>query len=262
MKGLKGKNVLVTGASLGIGAACAMRFAEEGAHVAINYRSSADAAQAVLRDVKQHSDKSFIVQADVSKEDDVMRMFDETLEKLGGIDILINNAGYLTPEDSHNLSLDAFDSIIGTNLRGAFMCAQQSIRHFLAQDKGGVIINMSSVHQKIPKPRFLAYAVSKGGMQNLTTTLALEYASRGIRVNAVAPGATLTPMNDSWRYDDKRRKEVEDHIPMRRSGATWEMAAITAFLASDEGAYITGQTIYVDGGLTLYADFMESWSSE
>lgn len=262
MRGLKDKNILITGASLGIGAACAVRFAEEGAHVAINYRSSKDAAQQVLSEVQQYDTKSFLVQADVSKEDDVQRMFDETFATLGGIDVLINNAGFLTPEDSHVLSLSEFDRVIGTNLRGAFMCARRSLQHFLEADKPGVIINMSSVHQKIPKPRFLAYAVSKGGMQNLTTTLALEYADKGIRVNAVAPGATLTPMNDSWRYDDQRRDEVEQHIPMRRSGEAWEMAAITAFLASDEAAYITGQTIYVDGGLTLYADFMESWSSE
>ncbi|MFP4323183.1 MAG: glucose 1-dehydrogenase [Anaerolineales bacterium] len=262
MKGVQGKNVLITGASLGIGAACAVRFAQEGAHVAINYRRSETEAKAVLEQVQQYSDKSILVQADVSQETDVNRMFDETLSQMGGLDFLINNAGFLTPQDSHELPLSEFDRVIGTNLRGAFMCAKRSLQHFLAEDKPGVIINMSSVHQTIPKPRFLAYAISKGGMQNLTTTLALEYADKGIRVNAVAPGATLTPMNDSWRHDAGRREAVENHIPMRRSGTAAEMAGITVFLCSEDGAYITGQTIYVDGGLTLYADFKESWSSE
>ena len=262
MKGLKDKKVLITGASLGIGAACAVRFAEEGAHVAINYRSSEDEAKQVLEDVQKHSNQSFLVQADVSKPEDVERMFAETFEKFQGIDFLINNAGFLKNFQSHELPLEEFDRLIGTNLRGAFMCAQKAIQHWLAEDKWGVIINMSSVHQTIPKPEFLGYAISKGGMQNLTTTLALEYADRKIRVNAVAPGATITPMNDGWKDDPKRRAEVESHIPMRRSGEAWEMAAMTAFLCSDEAAYVTGQTIYVDGGLTLYPDFKTAWSSD
>lgn len=262
MKGLKDKKVLITGASLGIGAACARRFAEEGAAVAINYRSSQEEAEALLAEIKPHSPQSFIVQADVAKPDDIARMFAQTFEQLGGLDILINNAGFLEAEDSDKMPLEMFDAVVNTNLRGAFVCAQAALQHFLAEEKAGVIINMSSVHQAIPKPRFIGYSVSKGGMQNLTTTLALEYADRGIRVNGVAPGATITPMNEAWKNDPKRRAEVESHIPLGRSGEAWEMAAITAFLCSDEAAYITGQTIFVDGGLTLYADFRSSWSSE
>lgn len=262
MKGLKDKRVLVTGASLGIGKATAVRFAQEGAHVAINYRSSEAEAHDTLKSVQQYSDRSFLVKADVSKEDDVIRMFQTSYERLGGLDILINNAGFLFPEDSHQLSMADYDRIMNTNIRGAFMCAQQALCHFLAEDQPGVIINVSSVHQTIPKPRFVAYAISKGGMQNLTTTLALEYANRNIRVNAVAPGATVTPMNDAWIDNPQRRAEVESHIPMRRSGEAWESAAMICFLCSDEATYITGQTIYIDGGLTLYADFQESWSSE
>ncbi len=262
MNGLKDKRVLVTGASLGIGKATAIRFAQEGAHVAVNYRSSEEEARDTLQSVQQYSDHSFLIQADVSKEDDVKRMFQTCYERLGGLDILINNAGFLFPEDSHELSMADYDRIMNTNIRGAFMCAQQAIRHFLAEDRAGVIVNVSSVHQTIPKPRFVAYAISKGGMQNLTTTLALEYADRKIRINAVAPGATITPMNDAWKDDSQRRAEVEQHIPMRRSGEAWEMAAAICFLSSDEAAYITGQTLFIDGGLTLYADFQESWSSE
>lgn len=258
----KGKNVLITGASMGIGQACAIRFAEEGAHIAINHRKSKVQAQETLAQVQKYSDKSFIVQADVSKDDDVLRMFQTCYEKLGGIDILINNAAFLFAEDSDKISMEDFDRVLATNLRGAFMCAQQAIKHFLAEDKPGVIINMSSVHQIIPKPRFIAYSISKGAMQNMTATLALEYAARKIRINNVAPGAIITPMNDAWKDNPEKRAVVESHIPMLRSGEAWEMAALTAFLCSDEAAYITGQTIYADGGLTLYADFRDAWASE
>jgi glucose 1-dehydrogenase len=125
-----------------------------------------------------------------------------------------------------------------------------------------VIINVSSVHQLIPKPRFLGYSVSKGGMQNLTRSLALEYAARGIRVNSIGPGATVTPINRSWIDDPVKREQVESHIPMARAGMADEMGAVACFLASEDAAYITGQTIFVDGGLTLYPSFREPWSSE
>jgi glucose 1-dehydrogenase len=125
-----------------------------------------------------------------------------------------------------------------------------------------VVINVSSVHQAIPKPSYLGYSVSKGGMQNLTSTLALEYAGRGIRVNAIAPGATITPINRAWIDDPVKAAMVVGHIPLGRAGTADEMAGVCAFLASDDAAYITGQTIFVDGGLTLYADFREPWSSE
>jgi hypothetical protein len=124
------------------------------------------------------------------------------------------------------------------------------VRNFLAAQRPGVIINVSSVHQVIPKPRFLGYSVSKGGMQNLTRSLALEYAARGIRVNGIGPGATVTPINRSWIDDPVKRRMVESHIPMRRAGDSAEMAAAAAFLCSDEAAYITGQTLFVDGGMT------------
>ena len=142
------------------------------------------------------------------------------------------------------------------------MCAQRTIGHLVEKDKPGAIINISSVHQTIPKPRFVGYSMSKGGMQNMTRTLALEYAGRAIRVNGVGPGATVTPINDAWTHDPEKKAAVEKHIPMGRAGTSEEMAETTAFLCSDYAAYITGQTIFVDGGLTLYPDFRISWSSE
>ncbi len=271
--GLKGKRVLVTGGTSGIGQAIAVRFAAEGAHVAINYRTHPEdaaetdelvhqALEQCIHDVTAHGVNHVLVQADVSKEDEVVAMVAEVVEKLGGLDILVNNAGIQIAADSDALSVEHFDRVLAVNLRGAFVAAQAAIRHFLAESKPGVIINVSSVHQIIPKPRFLGYSVSKGGMQNLTRTLALEYAGRGIRVNAIGPGATITPINRAWVDDPEKAAEVLQHIPMGRAGEAEEMAAITAFLASDEAAYITGQTLYVDGGLTLYPDFRTAWSSE
>jgi glucose 1-dehydrogenase len=189
-------------------------------------------------------------------------MFKTVLDEWGTLDILINNAGIQIPADSHEMTVQQFDRVLNTNLRGAFMCAQRAVQTFLSEGKPGSIVNISSVHQEIPKPRFLGYSVSKGGMQNLTRTLALEYAGRGIRVNAVGPGATVTPINRSWIDDPEKRAMVESHIPMGRAGTSDEMAETVAFLSSDLGGYITGQTIFVDGGLTLFPDFRTSWSSE
>ncbi len=269
MKGIKGKKVLVTGGSSGIGQAIAIKMAEYGADVAINYyrnKEEAEKTQEALdgcrNRVQGYGVKDMLVQADVSQEADVERMFQTVMDEWGDLDYLINNAGIQIAADSHELSMERFDRVMGTNLRGAFMCAQHAVQHFLAKDKPGVIINVSSVHQIIPKPRFVSYSISKGGMQNLTTTLALEYAGRKIRVNGVGPGATITPINRAWLDDPEKREMVESHIPMGRAGEADEMAECVAFLCSDLGAYITGQTIYVDGGLTLYPDFRTAWSSE
>src|SRR5262249_30866646 len=235
------------------------------ANVAINYRKSAAEAEMTLKQAQAASGQGArhtLIQGDVAEEGDVLRIIEATIEGLGGLDILINNAGIQTATDSHEMTTESFDQVLGVNLRGAFMCAREAIKHFLAQNTPGVIVNVSSVHQIIPKPRFLSYSVSKGGMQNLTRTLALEYAGRGIRVNGIGPGATITPINRAWIDDPEKRAMVEGHIPMGRSGTAEEMAAVTAFLCSDEAAYITGQTLFVDGGLTLFPDFRTAWSSE
>ncbi len=269
MRGLKGKNVLVTGGTSGIGQAMAVRFAEHGANVAINYLRQEDEAaetegqvRACVAKVRQEGVRDVLVGADVSQEDEVVRMVEQAIAELGGIDVLVNNAGIQISRPSHELSSDDFEKVLAVNLRGAFLCARETIRHLLAEEKPGSIVNISSVHQRIPKPNYLGYSVSKGGMQNLTTTLALEYAAAGIRVNAIGPGATVTPINRAWIDDPEKAAQVTSHIPIPRAGTADEMAGVAAFLASDDAAYITGQTIYVDGGLTLYADFREPWSSE
>ena len=269
MPGLLGKNVLVTGGTSGIGQATAVRFAEHGANVAINYLTTPDEAAGTkekvhtcLRKVRQHRVRDVLVQGDVSSEEDVVRMVREAAERLGGLDILLNNAGIQIARPSEQLAGDEFDRVLAVDLRGSFLCAREAIKRFLADEKPGVVLNVSSVHELIPRPSYLSYSISKGGMGNLTRTLALEYARRGIRVNAVGPGATITPINRAWADDPVKTAIVSSHIPLGRPGTADEMAGVCAFLASDDAAYITGQTIFVDGGLTLYADFREPWSSE
>jgi len=285
VKGLQGKVAVVTGGSSGIGQAIAVRLGEEGVNVAVNYVGRPEGAQQTaeaiehgvqicMKQLAAQGTHPTLVAADVSDERQVVAMFDQVRAEYGRIDFLINNAGIQVAADTDQLAAADFDKVLAVNLRGAFLCAREAVRTFLSQDgvpdghadggrrRRGAIVNVSSVHQLIPKPRFLGYSVSKGGMQNLTRSLALEYAARGIRVNGIGPGATVTPINRAWVYDPVKRAMVESHIPMRRAGESWEMAAAAAFLCSDEAAYITGQTLFVDGGLTLFPSFETTWSSE
>jgi glucose 1-dehydrogenase len=269
LRGLRGKNVLVTGGTSGIGQAIAVRFAEHGANVAINYHRAPEEAteteervHACLARVRQEGVQDVLVRGDVSGEEDVLAMRESAADRLGGLDVLVNNAGIQISRPSHELSAADFDRVLAVNLRGAFLCAREAIKRFLAAGTPGVIINVSSVHQLMPKPGYRGYSMSKGGMESLTQTLGLEYAGHGIRVNAIGPGATVTPINRGWIDDPAKRAMVESHIPIGRAGTADEMAGVTCFLASDDAAYITGQTIFVDGGLTLFADFREPWSSE
>lgn len=263
-----GKNVLVTGASAGIGEAIAVRFAQEGASVVVNYSRNDAGAEDTAEQARQaHREGGFddarvmVHKADVSDEQGVTGMFAAVLDEFGRIDVMINNAGVQKPAPSHESLTEDFDRILGVNLRGCYLCSREAIKHFLSRPGGGSIVNNSSVHEIIPKPEYLPYSVSKGGMENLTKTLALEYADRGIRVNAVGPGAIVTPINMNWINDPVAKGVVESHIPMGRAGESSEIAAVFAFLASDEASYITGQTLFACGGLTLFPEFRTTWSS-
>lgn len=274
MQRLKDRYALVTGASRGIGLAVAERFAREGASVALNHVGHDDdvAAAALAAVEKASRDAGFararhlLIAADVSDPQAVDAMMAQAIAALGRLDILVNNAGIQAQMPSDAFDNAALQKIVAVDLLGAAYCAKAAIHHFLERQekgdaRGGTVINTSSVHQLIPKPGFLAYSISKGGMGNLTRTLALEFSDRKVRVNAVAPGAIITDINDSWIHDKAKQAEVEAHIPMGYAAMPDDVAPLFAFLASDEASYITGQTVYVDGGLTLYGDFRRNWSS-
>ncbi|MCX5614205.1 glucose 1-dehydrogenase [Bombella saccharophila] len=260
-KRFKGQNVLITGASQGIGEAAAQYFAKEGARVAINGRKE-DKLRAVLETLpKVEAGEHVIATGDISHEETVQKLFKESIEAMGSLDVLICNAGYQIPSPSEDVKLADFEGVLSVNVTGVMLCCREALRYWLKHGvKGRVVVN-SSVHQLIPKPHYLGYSASKGAVDNMVRTLALEYASRGIRVNAVAPGAIVTPINDSWVKDPEQYKAVASHIPMKRPGESQEIADAMGFLASEESSYITGQTLYVDGGLTLFGDFEKNWSS-
>lgn len=262
--GLKGKRALITGAATGIGRATAKALAQAGCDVAINYYQSEDEArelaQEICRDVETCGKRTLILQADISNEAEVQGMFKKIRDSWGALDILVNNAGLQKKSPSHETSLEEFQKVIATNLTGTFLCSREAIRMFLSGNSPGVIINNTSVHQLIPKPGYLSYSMSKGAVANLTRTLALEYADRGIRVNAVAPGAIATPINP-WSTDQEEIAQIEDHIPVHAVGKPEDIARCIVFLASSDSSYVTGQTLFADGGLSLYPDFSSDWSS-
>jgi glucose 1-dehydrogenase len=252
---LKGKVVVITGASKGIGRAMAIRFGQEQAKVVINYRSSEEEALEVMKEVKQAGGDAIIVRGDVTKEEDVKRLVRSAIDHYGTLDVMINNAGIENPVPSHELSLSDWNKVINTNLTGAFLGSREAIKYFVENNIKGNVINMSSVHEMIPWPLFVHYAASKGGIKLMTETLALEYAPKGIRVNNIGPGAIDTPINAEKFSDPEIRKDVESMIPMGYIGRPEEIAAVAAWLASSESSYVTGITLFADGGMTKYPEF-------
>jgi glucose 1-dehydrogenase len=250
---LEGRRALVTGASSGIGRATALRLGEEGARVAVNYRSERERAdaEAVAARIDPAGAGAYAVQADVRVEADVVRMVGECRERLGGLDLLVNNAGIESHAPTLEMSLEVWEDVLRTNLTGAFLCLREAGR-LMAAERRGVIVNISSVHEFIPWPGYAHYCASKAGLKLLTQTVAREWAPLGIRVLAIAPGAIATPLNSDVLDDPEALRQVEAEIPLGRFGRPEEIAAAVVWAASEEAAYLTGTTLVIDGGMSTY----------
>lgn len=247
------KTAIVTGAGRGIGKAIALALAKENYNVVVNSRHE-EHANKVANEIKTLDKNTIGVGGDVSKEEDCKNIIDTAIKQFGRIDVLVNNAGIQKPAPLTKISAEEWDKVMSVNLKGVFFCSREVVKHML-KSGGGSIINISSVHQIIPKPLYVHYAASKGGLDMLTKTMALEFARHNIRVNAVAPGAIATDMNEEILNNPEKLKETNESIPMGRLGNPEEIANVVVFLASDKASYTTGITIFVDGGLTLYPNY-------
>lgn len=255
---LQGKVAVVTGSSKGIGACIASRFGEEGMNVVVNYNSDKAGADATVAAIVAAGASAVAVQADMAEEASATRLVEAALDSFGRLDVFVNNAGMENPVPSHEMTLENWRKVIDVNLTGYFLGARAALRHFVARKSRGGIINLSSVHERIPWPNFAHYAASKGGVKLLNQTLAMEYAPLGIRVNAIGPGAINTPINKEKMADPAKKAALESIIPMGYAGEPEVVANAAAWLASDQSSYVTGITLFVDGGMTLYPAFMHN----
>ncbi|MDT8281908.1 MAG: SDR family oxidoreductase [Gammaproteobacteria bacterium] len=261
---LQGQKALVTGASSGIGKNVAIHLAKEGADVVINYIGDNAAADEVVDTIISRGGHAIAIQADVSKEDQVQAMFRQMIEEFGSIDILVNNAGLQQDAAFEDMTLAQWQKVIDVNLTGQFLCAREAIREFKRRgvvaeisNAAGKIIGISSVHEVIPWAGHVNYAASKGGVMLMNKSIAQEVAPYRIRVNSVAPGAIRTPINrTAWETPEAYDKLME-LIPYNRIGEPDDIARVVAWLASDDADYITGVSLFADGGMTLYPGFAE-----
>lgn len=245
---LEGKVAVVTGASRGIGREVALTLAKYGADVVVNYNGSEEKAKEVVAEIEKQGRKAIAIKASVSSMDEVSQMIEETVEKFGKIDILVNNAGITKDNLVLKMTEDDFDAVIDTNLKGTFLCMKQVYRLMMKQ-RYGRIINMSSVIGVSGNAGQVNYAASKAGVIGMTKSLARELGTRGVTVNAIAPGFIETEMTDV--LPDKVKQEIEGQIPLKRMGQVQDVAEAVVFLASDKAGYITGQVLHVDGGMVM-----------
>jgi glucose 1-dehydrogenase len=261
---LEGQVALVTGAGSGIGRAVALGMAKSGAAVAINYRSRESEAAELLKEVEAAGGRGITVKADVASEDDVERMVEETVDAFGSLDIMVANAGLQRDASFAEMSLADWRGVMDVNLTGQFLCARAAVRVFQRQGirpdvsvAAGKIICMSSVHDIIPWAGHVNYAASKGGVLLMMKSLAQEVAPDGIRVVGISPGAIRTGINqDAWSTE-AAMNDLLDLIPYQRIGEVEDIAHTAVWLASDAADYVTGVTLYVDGGMTLYPEFAD-----
>ncbi|WP_191062199.1 SDR family NAD(P)-dependent oxidoreductase [Geminicoccus harenae] len=247
MRGLSGKRAVVTGAATGIGRATALRLAEEGVRVAVIHHGQADEADTLLQAMRPADGPHLALDADVADEAMLERAFDDVLAAFGGLELLVANAATKRINDPSAYPMADWDAVHGVNLRGAYMTA----RAFLRRRTGptGAIVFVSSVHEITPLEEDIGYAASKAGLAGVTRTLALAEARRGVRVNNLAPGGVITPMNPTWTPGSAVLAEFEAKVPLGRAAQPEEMASVAAFLLSDEASYVTGQTLVADGGV-------------
>jgi glucose 1-dehydrogenase len=263
-KKLQGQVAIITGASSGIGAGCAKALAAAGATVIVNHPVEATqaAAAAVLAEINAQGGDGMIYQCDVSQENQVGQMFADVVAKYGTLDILVNNAGLQRDSPFQDMTLEQWNTVLSVNLTGQFLCAREAIRLFLKQGvipdrsrAAGKIVCMSSVHEMIPWGGHANYAASKGGIMMLMKSIAQEFAPARIRVNAIGPGAIKTPINHTAWETPAAEKKLLELIPYNRVGVVEDIGSVAVWLASDDSDYITGQTIFVDGGMTLFPGF-------
>ena len=261
---LQGQRAIVTGASSGIGAAIARAFAAAGAKVGVNYAASADDAELIAKEIRAAGGEALTLQADVSDEAQVVSMFDRFAGAFGGVDIVVANAGIQIDAGFAEMDVKQWTRVLQVNLTGQFLCAREGVRRFIAQGPTpvsralGKIICMSSVHEVIPWAGHVNYAASKGGVMLMMKSLAQEVAPRKIRVNSIAPGAIRTPINrEAWETDASLTKLLE-LIPYGRIGEPDDVAKAAVWLASDDADYVTGTTLFVDGGMCLYPGFADN----
>jgi glucose 1-dehydrogenase len=253
---LEGRRALVTGGDSGIGQGVCYELAAHGAAVAINYVGAPDEAQRMAAELQGAGAKALAVAMDVASEADVQRGFAAAKEAFGGVDLLVNNAGVEHPYTLLEMPLEAWQKVIDVNLTGAFLCAREAARMMRDEQSAGTIVNISSVHEQIAWERFSHYCASKGGMKLFAQTIAKELAPLGIRVVNVAPGAVDTPINKSVLEDPQESATVLAEVPLGRWGHVQDIARAVAWLASDQAGYVTGASLFVDGGMTLYPRFV------
>lgn len=247
---LKGRRALVTGASSGIGESIAHRLAAAGAAVIIVYRAHAAAAKQTVANIEAIGGKAIAFRADMEKDRDIKSLFARVFKETGSLDILVNCAGMESRRPFLSMPVKDWDQVMSVNLRAIFLCSQLAAQSMVKRRRG-VIINISSVHAVLPWIGYANYCASKGGLEMLMKTMALELAGKGVRVNNVAPGAISTPINNSWLHDAAKLRRELKRIPLHRIGRPDEVAGAVLFLASDEASYVTGTTLFVDGGRTL-----------